>query len=575
MRIEIAERIAFLKKIHLFRGLEEDQLATIADKLSEVTFKAGESVIHQGDEGYDLFLIYSGSARVVRTQKNKEQELAMLVPEDYFGEEALILRERRTASVYVVQDVLLLALSRMDLQALLKTIHKLKPNFEVAVSSRRLARQLQFDWLEPGETIHFLARKHPVLLWEAMIMPAMVFLLPIGLLAGFLLTTALAFVYIALVVILLNIAWIVWRVVDWGNDYYIVTNIRAIWLEKVVGLYDSRQEAPLSTILSVGVETDQAGRILDYGDVIIRTFVGRIAFHHVSHPYQAASMIDEHWIRAKSAARRADVEALKRSIRQKLGLPVEAGKASISLPVPKLTTNKAPQLKAFFDRINIFKVRFEDKGGTITYRKHWVVLFFQTWLPGLLFLIVLGLSVYRFLNLPSRAAGSPAVVTIDPILAILLVAVVGTFLWWGYQVWDWSNDIFQVTQDQIYDIDRRPLGREERKSASLDSIQSTEADRRGLLQVLLNYGDVYIAVGGTRMDFFDVYNPSGVQQDIDRRRTARIERKNQAEILAERERLSDFFAMYHQTSEEFRRDQESQSGNRLQNPKPTGRTEVK
>jgi hypothetical protein len=37
-------------------------------------------------------------------------------------------------------------------------------------------------------------------------------------------------------------------------------NQRVIWLEKVVGLYDSRQEAPLGTILSVGVETDMIRR---------------------------------------------------------------------------------------------------------------------------------------------------------------------------------------------------------------------------------------------------------------------------------------------------------------------------
>ena len=52
-------------------------------------------------------------------------------------------------------------------------------------------------------------------------------------------------------------AWAVWNYIDWGNDYYILTNQRVVWLEKVVGIYDSRQEAPLSTVLSVGVETDQ------------------------------------------------------------------------------------------------------------------------------------------------------------------------------------------------------------------------------------------------------------------------------------------------------------------------------
>jgi len=45
------------------------------------------------------------------------------------------------------------------------------------------------------------------------------------------------------VLILIGIlGWGVWNAIDWSNDYYIVTNQRVIWLEKVVGLYDSRRK---------------------------------------------------------------------------------------------------------------------------------------------------------------------------------------------------------------------------------------------------------------------------------------------------------------------------------------------
>jgi Cyclic nucleotide-binding domain len=569
--VAIAERVTFLKRIHLFRGLDDEQLAEVAAQLSEKPYKAGELVVNQGDDAQSFFLIFSGTARVMRKEKRKEQQQAVLVPDDYFGEETLISNERYSTSIYAKTDALLLVFSRKELNKLLKQISTLKPNFEVAISSRQLARKLQFSWLEPGEVIYFLSRKHPVLLWEAMILPTLAFFLPIGLMVGYLLSKLQPIFYVAIVACLLNIAWIIWRAVDWGNDYYIVTNLRVIWLEKVVALYDSRQEAPLSTILAVGVETDQVGRILGYGDVIVRTFVGRIPFYHVSNPYQAASLIDEQWIRVKNVTHRTDVDALKRSIRQKLGLPVtEEAKFSASSPAPKVVTNKALKLKDILDRLNIFKVRFEDKAGTITYRKHWIVLFFQTWLPAALFVMALVLTVYRSTHLPEPPVGGPNPRT-DPFLVILIIGLIGAFFWWVYQYWDWSNDIFKVTADQIFDIDRKPLGREEKRSAPLDNILSTEADRRGLLQILFNYGNVYISVGKTQMDFFDVYNPSGVQQDIDNRRMARIERKNQADVLAERERLAEFFAMYHKTSEALRSDQESQRGEQnLKAPDQTG-----
>ena len=98
---------------------------------------------------------------------------------------------------------------------------------------------------------------------------------------------------------------------DWGNDYYIVTNQRVVWLEKVVGLYDSREESPLPTVISVSTETEPLGRSLDYGNVIIRTFVGRIVFHHVAHPYEVEALIKEHQGRAKEGSRRMEVDAMK------------------------------------------------------------------------------------------------------------------------------------------------------------------------------------------------------------------------------------------------------------------------
>jgi topoisomerase IA-like protein len=178
----------------------------------------------------------------------------------------------------------------------------------------------------------------------------------------------------------------------------------------------------------------------------------------------------------------------------------------------------------------------------------------------------LGLTVYRLTYFPKLSPGALSATRNDPLLTILIIVLIGSFIWWVYNYWDWSNDIFQVTLEEIFDIYRKPLGREEKRSAALDNILSTEADRRGLLQIIFNYGNVYISIGKTQMDFFDVYNPTAVQLDIDRRRMARIERNRQAEVLAERERMAEFFTMYHQNTEELRSDQESQQRPGTHNP---------
>jgi hypothetical protein len=83
------------------------------------------------------------------------------------------------------------------------------------------------------------------------------------------------------------------------------------------------------------------------------------------------------------------------------------------------------------------------------------------------------------------------------------------------------------------------------------NILSTEYKRIGILGELFNYGTVYITVGGAKMAFEDVMDPGSVQSDIDRRRAARIEKKNQAAITSERERMAEWLATYHHSAQEF------------------------
>jgi len=321
--VELPARIAFLKKIHLFHGLEEDEFVAISEELQELPVPKDGVVFKQDSKADSFYLIYGGSVRIVRRQNNKEIQLARLVKEDYFGEMALVEKRRRSATVVALADTLLLVLSRQDFEKLYKQKPRLRSNLSIAIRSRQLARQLQFKWLRSDEVVYFLARKHPIILSQNLTLPILTFLVPIGLFYSWFAMVRLTLVLIAAVASLIGVlGWIAWRWIDWGNDYYIVTNQRVVWLEKVVGIYDSRQESPLSTVLSIGIETTPAGRALDYGNVIVRTFVGRIPFNHVNHPNQAAKMIEEYWQRTREAAVGLEKEAMKDAIRKRLGIPV-------------------------------------------------------------------------------------------------------------------------------------------------------------------------------------------------------------------------------------------------------------
>ena len=114
---------------------------------------------------------------------------------------------------------------------------------------------------------------------------------------------------------------------------------------------------------------------------------------------------------------------------------------------------------------NTSKIRYEI-GDTVVYRKHWFVLLQQAGLPALIILVLAGLLVRHLFVLAfdpnvSLLQRTAAGLQIDSMSLILPILMIPCFLWMLYQVIDWSNDVFEVTQDQIIDLDKTPFGTEE------------------------------------------------------------------------------------------------------------------
>ncbi|HMR99454.1 MAG TPA: cyclic nucleotide-binding domain-containing protein [Anaerolineales bacterium] len=561
MSIERSARIAFLKKIHLFFGLEEEEFASIAEEMDEMQVAKGEIVFKQDGTAEGFYMIFGGKVRVVRKLDGKEMQLALLVRNDYFGEMGIMGNRRRSATVTAMEDTSLLVLSKSDFDKLFKEHPKLRSNLEIAVRSRQLARQLRFKWLRPDEVVYFLARKHVLAMYPKILRPLALFLVPVFFTYAYFFILPHTIVWLAALLSFFAFAlWLGWIILDWSNDYYVVTNQRVVWLEKVIGLLDSRQEAPLSMIVSLGVEVNQFGRWLDYGNVIVRTYVGRIDFSLVNHPNQAAKMVEEYWQRTKEQASATEKEAMKDAIRKRLGIPVPTRPAADS---NQPTSSVSQPRGAWWLKLlgaNTLKLRYETSEGVI-YRKHWVVLVLDAWLPIVGFVgvfIFFLLRLYQLLISPqdvfiSLAGG----LSIDIFALFSFGAMFLLAGWFWYKLMDWSNDTFEVTGDQIIDVDRKPFGTESRNAAQLENILGTKYERRGLLGNIFNFGHVYITVGGNKLIFEDVLDPASVQSDIDRRRDARVVKKNQAAVAAERERMAEWLATYHKSSEEFKREEDN------------------
>jgi hypothetical protein len=185
-------------------------------------------------------------------------------------------------------------------------------------------------------------------------------------------------------------------------------------------------------------------------------------------------------------------------------------------------------------------LRFEQS-GVITYRKHWAVLLRFIGLPSISVLLVVGW-------LGAGLGGLVRITSFQADLILAIVLLLPAFGWWLYQFMDWANDIYQITAEQILDVYKKPLAREVRKIAPLENILGTRVQRKGIIGLLLNYGDVIAQVGTEEFRFEGVFDPSRVQQDIVRAQEALVEGRRELVRRQRREELADWFGVYHEES---------------------------
>jgi hypothetical protein len=525
-----------LKPIHIFKGLKDEEILDFARELEVETHPADATIFEAGEEGQHFYIIQRGQVKVLRQVRGEQKQVATLVQGDYFGEAALLYGRRRSATIVAVTDVELLRLSKEDFDNLLKRYPQIKPNLLVEAESRVLYQGLNFNWLGPSEVVYLIARRHPLLLYQALALPVGLIVVLVLLALGALMTFdwRLALFLLALGGLPLA-AWVWWVALDWGNDFYIVTNQRVVYLEKIIGIYDSRQEAPLWSVQAVTVETvGSLERALGIGNVIVRTFSGPITMRAVANPQALAALVEEHWNRTKTQRRQAEMESMKTAVRQRIGATQPESKPVQVMKTEVRSASLPARLSGYFS----FKVRFEQ-GDSVIYRKHWYILLQQIWQPSFFTLLVLGLIGLKLSGV------LPAEIPLTVVALVAFVLFIPFAGWWLYEYEDWRNDIYQVTPEQILDIDKKPFGTESRKAASLGNILSLKYERPGLLGMLLNYGDVVALVAGQEFRFEGVFDPVSVQNDVYRRIEAFKASQGQAEAARKRDEIAEWLGVYH------------------------------
>ena len=527
---------AKLEHVLILRDMPLDVRAKLGASLPVETFKSGEAIFKAGAAPDALYILLDGQVDLTEIdEQGTQKSIGHRYPGDLIGALEMVYRQPRLYAAIAHEDLQVLRWDRATLTEFMKTHKDALADLQFLAHGQRLAHKLKFDWLRDGESVYILTRKNQFILYQKLGLP---FLLLAS--AGFFLLWTLLSgtgwsTWLSIALGFAGTLSGIWQWIDWTNDYYMITDWRTVWLEKIVALYDSRREAPLHSILSVAVNTDMTGRMMAFGDVLIRTYTGKLLFRNVGRPHTVAAMIEENWRRLRLRQDQADRNALIDALQDRLDSPDNLAQES-QAPLP---SDGGAGTATTIDRRRHwgFRLRFED-GNVITYRKHWAVLLREIGLPSFFVLFSIGL-------LGARLGGMISLFTLPTFALIALTLLTLASAWWLYRYVDWANDLYQITPDQIIDVYKRPLAREEIKVAPIENILGTEVDRKGLIGILLNYGDVVANVGTTQFLFEGVLDPVSVQQDIVHAQETFLQRKAERDRARRQSEMVELFDIYH------------------------------
>ncbi len=99
--------------------------------LTKQEFKKGETIVQEGAESYNVYVVMSGEAEVIKNPFGKETKIRILKKGDVFGAVSLIAKSPRSATVVARTDIEVGMIYKEDF---LRILEKLPPEANKVVS---------------------------------------------------------------------------------------------------------------------------------------------------------------------------------------------------------------------------------------------------------------------------------------------------------------------------------------------------------------------------------------------------------------------------------------------------------
>ena len=107
-----------LKKIPLFAEVPDESLAKIAPFATVEEWPEGKEIVQEGGFSNHFYAIQEGTAKVERDG----QKLAELGPGDVFGEQGLLEKQERSATVISTSEIHLIKIEHWELSRMKKSM---------------------------------------------------------------------------------------------------------------------------------------------------------------------------------------------------------------------------------------------------------------------------------------------------------------------------------------------------------------------------------------------------------------------------------------------------------------------
>jgi len=524
--------VKMIQKCFPFNQLDETAIQHLIEKSEVLFFENGQMIFQEGTPGGHLYLILEGRVSVLQEKRGLPFVINQKMDGGVFGEEVLLPSRKRMATLKAEANLMVLKIPAAFLTSFLSEYPDISKSLEILTSTYKNLINRR-DALTLNESIYYFGRPHIFLYLKRLVLPlilAACLIFTFFLLSGNDNYSTASWIALAAGSIMVLASIFSWQYLEWRRNTLNITARRVISNDIRLLKSEAVMDTPFNTVMNIRLTRTLVGKILGFGDLSIDTYTGEHRIPAVPKADQVQRLVEFLLDSAKAESQTKERESFKEILENQLGgTNTSNGEKSAGLPLDMNSSTKT-----------IFSQ------PEIIYRTHWVILLKKVLFPTMVFAMVTLAAAFSYLNglIP---AGST---TINSLVFILLSAsVVG----WIYQFFDWYYDRFLIIDNQIIDINQKPFGQEERRSASIFNIQSIKFERKGLLGILLNYGTVFIRIGDEEFTFDKVPNPAGVQARIFRALESSISGKQKSELTAQQVRLANWLDAY----QEFQKSHEN------------------